>query len=283
MKVVRFLEKGHTGFGLIDSTGKKVFSSDALFEITKYEDFISFLDDIENKKLRLEFNIEELELLAPIIPTKNVMCIGKNYYDHILEFDGSMEDVEKVKENPIFFSKSISSIIGPNDNIYSHPDLTSELDYEAELGVIIGKECLNVSKEEALEYIFGYTIINDVTARDLQKKHQQWLKGKSLDTFCPIGPWIVTSDEIKDPNNLNISLKVNGELRQDANTKLMIHDIAKQISVLSQGMTLNPGDVIATGTPQGVGMGFKPPKFLKASDVVEISIEKIGILKNKIV
>lgn len=283
MKIVRFLEKGHTGFGLIDSTGTKVFSSDALFEITKFEDFISFLSDIENKKLRLEYYLKDLDLLAPIMPTKNIMCIGKNYSDHILEFDGSMEDVEQVKENPIFFTKAISSVVGPNDDIDSHPKVTSELDYEAELGVVIGKECKNVSIEEALDYVFGYTVINDITARDLQRHHQQWYKGKSLDTFCPVGPWLITSDDISDPNNLDISLKVNGDIRQNANTKLMIHNVAKQISVLSEGMTLMPGDVIATGTPQGVGMGFKPPKFLKPGDEVQVEIQKIGILVNKIV
>lgn len=283
MRIVRFLENGNTGFGLIDSTGKKVFSSDALFEIKKYEDFIGFIGDIENKKLRLEYNFDDLQLVAPIIPTKNVMCIGKNYYDHILEFDGTAEDVERVIDNPIFFSKALSSIIGPMDDIQCHSDVTKELDYEAELGVIIGKECKNVSYDNAMDYIFGYTIINDVTARDLQRQHQQWYKGKSLDTFCPVGPWVITKDEIKDPNNLEITLTVNDEVRQKVNTKLMIHDIAKQISVLSEGMTLKPGDVIATGTPKGVGMGFKPPKFLQPSDDVVITIEKIGALHNKVV
>ncbi len=283
MKIVRFLENGNTGFGLIDSTGKKVFSSDALFQITKYEDFISFLSDIENRKLRLEFDFDDLQLMAPIIPTKNVICIGKNYYDHILEYDGSLEDIESIKENPIFFSKASSSIIGPMEDIESHSEVTNELDYEAELGIVIGKECKNISVDEALDCIFGYTIINDVTARDLQRKHQQWFKGKGLDTFCPVGPWVITSDEIKDPDNLEITLTVNGEVRQSANTKLMIHSVAKLVSVLSEGMTLMPGDVIATGTPKGVGMGFKPPKFLKPSDVVEITIEKIGVLSNKIV
>ena len=227
-------------------------------------------------------DINDITPLAPVLPTKNILCIGKNYYDHIVEFDGSSEDIARIKENPIFFSKALSSIIGPDETISLHENATSEVDYEGELAVIIGKQCLNVSSEDALDYVYGYTCLNDVTARDLQRTHQQWMKGKSLDTHCPIGPWIVTKDEIKDPQNLTIQSIVNGELRQDANTSLMIHTIPSQIQVLSKGMTLNPGDIIATGTPKGVGMGFKPPKFLKVGDKVEVKIEGIGSLINSV-
>jgi 2-keto-4-pentenoate hydratase/2-oxohepta-3-ene-1,7-dioic acid hydratase in catechol pathway len=161
-----------------------------------------------------------------------------------------------------------------------HKDVTKEVDYEVELGVIIGKTCKNVTEAEVKDYIFGYTIINDITARDLQRKHVQWLRGKSLDTFCPMGPILVTKDEIEDHSNLKISLKINDEIRQSSNTSKMIFSIEKIISELSNGITLLPGDVIATGTPEGVGMGFVPPKYLKEGDVVTCAVESIGELTN---
>ncbi|HSZ21914.1 MAG TPA: fumarylacetoacetate hydrolase family protein, partial [Candidatus Sulfotelmatobacter sp.] len=179
------------------------------------------------------------------------------------------------------FTKSSGSVIGPGAEISSHSELTQSLDYEAELGVVIGRGGRAISREAALSRVWGYTVINDVTARDLQRRHQQWFIGKSLDTFCPMGPWIVTADEI-DPQRLDISCKVNDEVRQHASTGDMIFDVATLIEVISKGITLKAGDIIATGTPAGVGAGFKPPRFLKPADVVSITIEKIGTLTNRV-
>jgi 2-keto-4-pentenoate hydratase/2-oxohepta-3-ene-1,7-dioic acid hydratase in catechol pathway len=223
--------------------------------------------------------IEEVTLLAPIPrPTKNVFCVGKNYAEHAIEM-GSAEDIP---EHVMVFTKAPTSVIGPNDRVLNHQSVTNQLDYEGELAVIIGKKGKAIKKEEALNYVFGYTIINDVTARDLQSRHKQFFIGKSLDTTCPMGPWIVHKSMIDNPNHLDIQTKVNGEVRQNSNTKHFIFSIEEIISVLSAGMTLEPGDIIATGTPAGVGKGFKPPKFLRAGDKMEIIIEKIGTLVNGI-
>ncbi|MDP4085040.1 MAG: fumarylacetoacetate hydrolase family protein [Bacillota bacterium] len=223
--------------------------------------------------------LTEVTLLAPITrPTKNIFCVGKNYADHAIEL-GSAADIP---EHVMVFTKAPTTVIGHNQSILNHRTVTDELDYEGELAVIIGKAGRGIKKEEAHDYIFGYTIINDVTARDLQAKHKQFFIGKSLDTTCPMGPWIVHKDEIGNPNHLQIETKVNGEVRQSSNTEKFIFPIEEILSVLSAGMTLEPGDIIATGTPAGVGKGFKPPRFLQPRDQVEISIEKIGTLINTI-
>ena len=284
MKVVRFLYGDSTLWGKLDSDDI-VFTSLSDFEhVNSFAEVIKIFEQAKDNPELLsdKINIGKIKLLAPVLPTKNILCIGKNYYDHILEFDGSSADVARVKETPIFFSKALSSIANPLDKVYLHENICDNVDYEAELAVVIGKEGINVKEDEALDYVYGYTILNDVTSRDLQEKHQQWFKGKSLDTHCPIGPWIVTTDEIQDGNNLKIQSYINGELRQDANTSLMMHDIRALIVQLSRGMTLNPGDIIATGTPKGVGKGFKPPRYLKAGDKMEVKIEGIGSLINTI-
>jgi len=180
-----------------------------------------------------------------------------------------------------FFTKPATTIIGPGDLIEPHLKVTSELDYEAELAVIIGNGGRGISRSEALSHVWGYTIVNDVTARDLQKRHKQWFLGKGLDTFCPMGPWAVTADEIGE-GPLDVRCTVNGEERQRASTADLIFDIPAIIETLSAGMTLEPGDVIATGTPKGVGIGFEPPKFLRPGDVIAITISKIGVLSNKV-
>lgn len=284
MKITRFSKNNRTYWGLLNDDNSLIKTSfDLTGHLASFQEVMDFFGQ-DNLSDLLTASVDALNVqrLAPVLPTKNILCIGKNYHDHILEFDGSEEDIANVKENPIFFSKALSSITGPNTKILLHKNAAKEIDYEAELAVVIGRPCLNVSKEDALDYVYGYTCLNDVTARDLQKIHQQWLKGKGLDTHCPIGPYLVTKDEIKDPQNLDIKSFVNGDLRQNANTSLMIHTIASQIEVLSKGMTLLPGDVIATGTPKGVGMGFKPPKLLKAGDEVEVNIEGIGSLLNTV-
>jgi 2-keto-4-pentenoate hydratase/2-oxohepta-3-ene-1,7-dioic acid hydratase in catechol pathway len=223
--------------------------------------------------------IDSFTLLAPIPkPAKNVFCVGKNYADHAIEM-GSKEDIP---EHVMVFTKAPTSVIGHRETILEHKELTEQLDYEGELAVVIGKRGKGISREAALDYVFGYTIINDVTARDIQSRHKQFFIGKSLDTTCPMGPWIVHKSAIENPNNLNIKTFVNGEIRQDSNTENFIFPIEEVIAVLSQGMTLEPGDIIATGTPAGVGKGFKPPRFLKAGDTIEITIEAIGTLSNTV-
>jgi 2-keto-4-pentenoate hydratase/2-oxohepta-3-ene-1,7-dioic acid hydratase in catechol pathway len=232
--------------------------------------------------------MDEAKVLAPIIPARNIMCVGKNYHAHAREFalsgfdSSSANNVgDLVPDAPIVFTKAPETVVGTGDPIIIPHALTSQVDYEAELGVIIGKGGRGICRDAALEHVFGYTIINDVTARDLQVRHKQWFIGKSIDTFCPMGPWIVTADEI-DGADLAIKSWVNGELRQDANTADLIFDIPTLIETLSAGLTLIPGDVIATGTPAGVGIGFNPPRFLAPGDEIAIEIGGLGRLCNPV-
>ncbi len=231
------------------------------------------------------YNIEELELLAPIVrPRQDVICLGINYAEHAKEA-GMYSEEAFGGERPytIYFSKRVSRATGPKEGIPSYEGLVDSLDYEAELGVILNKDVKGISKEEALSAVFGYTVINDVSARNLQTRHKQWYVGKSMDGFTPMGPCIVTADEIEGVQNLDIKSFVNGQLRQNSNTKYMIQTVVGAISELSQGMTLQAGTIIATGTPAGVGMGMQPPCFLKRGDVVICEIEKIGKIENEIV
>ena len=230
------------------------------------------------------YNIEELQLLAPIVrPRQDVICLGINYDEHAKEA-GMYSEEAFGGERPytIYFSKRVNRATGPKEDIPSYQGLVDSLDYESELGVILKKDVKNIAKEDALDAVFGYTVINDVSARNLQTRHKQWYVGKSLDGFTPMGPCIVTADEIDDVQNLNIQSYVNGELRQNSNTKYMIQSVAGAISELSLGMTLQAGTIIATGTPAGVGMGMKPPCFLNVGDVVVCEIEKIGKIENRI-
>lgn len=231
------------------------------------------------------YDVEKLELLAPIVrPRQDVICLGINYDEHAKEAGQySQEAFGGERPYTIYFSKRVSRATGPKEGIPSYEGLVDSLDYESELGVVLGKDIKGVSKEEALNAVFGYTVINDVSARNLQTRHKQWYVGKSMDGFTPIGPCIVTADEIEDVQNLDIKSFVNGELRQNSNTKYMIQTVAGAISELSQGMTLQAGTVIATGTPAGVGMGMNPPCFLKKGDVVVCEIEKIGKIENTVI
>ena len=229
-------------------------------------------------------NVDELQLCAPIVhPRQDVVCLGINYDAHAQEA-GRFSDEAFGGERPytIYFSKRVSRATATKELVPSYKGLVDSLDYECELGVVVGKDCKGVTKEEAKQYIFGYTIINDISARNLQTRHKQWYLGKSLDGFTPMGPCIVTADEIGDEQSLDISCTVNGELRQSSNTKYMIQTVCGAISELSQGMTLQAGTIIATGTPAGVGMGMQPPQFLQTGDVVECRIAKIGVLTNTI-
>jgi 2-keto-4-pentenoate hydratase/2-oxohepta-3-ene-1,7-dioic acid hydratase in catechol pathway len=224
---------------------------------------------------RLAYPLKRVRLLAPIpAPARNVFCLGRNYADHAAERGAAAPD------HPVYFTKPGTAVVGPGDDVVHHA-ITKELDYEVELAVVIGTGGRDIPRAEALRHVFGYTIINDVTARDLQKRHNQWFKGKSLDTFCPMGPMLVTADEIPDPQALAVSLRVNGQTRQSSHTAKMIFPVAQCIEVLSQGMTLLPGDIIATGTPDGVGAATGT--FLRAGDRIEAEVEGIGILASKVV
>ncbi|HYC46602.1 MAG TPA: fumarylacetoacetate hydrolase family protein [Burkholderiales bacterium] len=219
-------------------------------------------------------------------PAKNILCVGKNYHDHAREFHASGFDAsagkDAIPEVPIMFTKWPNSVIGPNEPIPSMNDYTDSTDYEGELCVVIGAGGRNIAQKDAYAHVYGYTIVNDVTARTLQNRHKQWFLGKSPDGFCPMGPCIVTADEIEDVTQLRLLTKVNGEVRQDAYVSQLIFDIPALIETLSKVMTLEPGDLIATGTCAGVGIGFEPPKFLKPGDVVDITIEPIGTLSNPV-
>jgi 2-keto-4-pentenoate hydratase/2-oxohepta-3-ene-1,7-dioic acid hydratase in catechol pathway len=225
-----------------------------------------------------------VRLLAPLAPLRrNVFCVGKNYAEHVAEIErsGFVSSNQGPPPKPAIFTKATTAVIGPGDPIPAHADLTRALDYEGELAVVIGEGGSRIPAQAAMDHVFGYTILNDVTARDLQRDHQQWFIGKSLDGFCPMGPVITTRDEV-DGSRLDVRCWVNGELRQDSNTSQLITGIPALIATISAGITLLPGDVIATGTPQGVGAGFDPPRFLGPGDEVAIEIGGLGRLVNRV-
>lgn len=227
---------------------------------------------------------DQAVLHAPIPrPHKNVVCLGLNYVAHMEESAKARGRQVKIPEAPVFFTKAPTSVAGPNDPIPWDQAVTTQVDFEAELGVIIGVGGKNISRQDALDHVFGYTVINDFSARDLQSSHYQWFKGKSLDGYCPMGPHAVTAEEFGDPQTKKISLRVNGETKQSAVTSQMIFTIAVIIEFLSRGMTLEAGDIISTGTPEGVGLGRTPPEYLKHGDLVETEVEGIGVLRNRIV
>ena len=255
---------------------------------------LGYIDKVKATLARLAANadtlqgaavaVDEVQLLAPIVrPLQDVVCLGINYDAHAQEA-GRFSDEAFGGERPytIYFSKRVNRATATGEKVPAYAGLVDSLDYEAELGVVLGRDAKGVTKEEARDYVFGYTIINDISARNLQTRHKQWYLGKSLDGFTPMGPCIVTADEIGDEQGLDISSKVNGELRQSSNTRYMIQTVAGAIAELSQGMTLEAGTIIATGTPAGVGMGMTPPTFLKHGDKVVCEIERIGRLENEI-
>lgn len=223
--------------------------------------------------------------LPPVLPSRNIFCVGKNYHEHAREFEQSGFDSssggEVVPTAPVVFTKAPTSAIGHQATIMRFAELTDQLDYEAELAVVIGKPGRGIRKADAMEHVFGYTMVNDITARDLQHRHRQWFLGKSMDTFCPMGPALVTRDEL-DGSALAISCSVNGELRQNANTSDLIFDIPTLIETISAGIALQAGDVIATGTPAGVGIGMSPPRFLESGDEIVVEVEGLGRLVNRV-
>ncbi|AJY75191.1 fumarylacetoacetate hydrolase family protein [Paenibacillus beijingensis] len=296
MKLGTYEQEGKWFAGVIENDG--IFPVDQLLEgspnAARIKDMLEIIEfgeealgwireGLENGRSRVRpIPPEQVNVLAPIVlPAKNVFCVGRNYIEHVHEGDRANGVAIGAPKKPIFFTKAPTSVIGDGDPIV-YPDCTRKLDYECELAVVIGKQGKDIKEEDVYDYIFGYTIINDVTARDLQDEHGQWFKGKSLDTFCPTGPYIVTKDELEWPLNVSLELRVNGELRQSMVTADMIFHIPRIISELSKGMTLEAGDIIATGTGPGCGFGFEPPKFLNVGDVVEIKVEGIGVLQNPV-
>jgi len=259
---------------------------DTLLELIQQgADAWAFAAEVARAEVRLKpnatYGVDEVRWHAPIPrPLKNVFCVGRNYAAHARESAAALNSDPKFSDVPVFFSKAPTTVIGPYDEVLRHAAVTSQVDWEAELGVVIGRAGRNISASEALSYVFGYTVLNDVTARDLQQRHNQWFKGKSLDGSCPMGPVVVTADEFGDPQNKRITLRVNGVTKQDARTSDMIFTVASIIEWLSKGVTLEPGDIIATGTPEGVGMGRTPQEWLQHGDVVETEIEAIGTMKN---
>jgi len=280
MKLATFAQDGQTKVGIVDE-------GNATLKVI--EGATSMVDIISGKTPAKasgpDIALSQVKLLAPNpSPARNIFCVGKNYREHAKEFSNSGFEAGAVKgaeidEFPAVFTKPASSVVGPDAEVNLHPQATSSVDYEAELAVVIGKSGRDIAKADAYNHIFGYTIINDVTARDRQRSHKQWFLGKALDTFCPMGPWLVTGDEV-DPENLDVKCWVNQELRQNANTRDLIFDIPTLVATISAGLTLMPGDIISTGTPAGVGIGFNPPKFLRSGDVVTISISGLGSLTN---
>ncbi|KMY49055.1 fumarylacetoacetate hydrolase family protein [Peribacillus loiseleuriae] len=251
--------------------------------IAKGEVFLQKAKEIEQwastQMNKSEYYTDEFVWEAPIPrPTKNIFCVGKNYAEHAIEM-GSKADIP---EHMILFSKAPTAVIAHEGFIPLHEDVTDELDYEGELAVVIGKKGKGIKREEAMDYVFGYTIVNDITARDLQTNHKQYLLGKSLDGSCPMGPVIVSKSAIKNPNQMDIETRVNGEIRQQSNTEQFIFPVEEIIAILSKGMTLEPGDIIATGTPAGVGKGFNPPQFLQKGDEIAIKVKGIGTLTNTV-
>jgi 2-keto-4-pentenoate hydratase/2-oxohepta-3-ene-1,7-dioic acid hydratase in catechol pathway len=232
--------------------------------------------------------LSRVKLAAPVGPlTKNVICVGKNYHDHAQEFARSgvdqSGDKQEVPADPVIFTKSTSSLADPFQKIAASADPTQTVDYEGELGVVIAKRCKNVKRDAALEHVFAYTIVNDVTARAVQQRHKQWFLGKSLDSFCPVGPWLVTRDEFGVPDEQELATYVNGERRQLAKLRDMIFDVPTFIETVTAYVTLEPGDLLATGTPAGVGIGFDPPRYLKPGDEVRVAVSGIGELTNPVV
>jgi 2-keto-4-pentenoate hydratase/2-oxohepta-3-ene-1,7-dioic acid hydratase in catechol pathway len=289
MKIAAFLHQGQPGVGIVSAD----LASVQPFDMSAAERALGALPVIERladgrglPALLPAIAMTALSLTAPLPkPRRNIFCVGKNYFEHAREFAGSGFDSSAksggdIPAFPIYFSKVPESVVGP-DAAVEMPAASSAIDYEAELTVVIGKGGKGISKADALKHVWGYTIINDVTARDWQGRHSQWLLGKSFDTFCPMGPWLVSADEL-DGTNTRVRCYVNDELRQDAATTDLIFDIPTLIETLSAGITIYPGDLIATGTPVGVGIGFKPPKYLKSGDMLRVEIDGIGALSNPV-
>ncbi len=273
MKIVRYASESGPVLGRLDGQAITPFQG-----VADVQTLLSQVAHASGAAVALD----SVRLLAPIVPQRNVFCVGWNYLKHYDESKGKREGQEvELPERPTFFSKLPTTVAGPQDSVPLHEAYTSKLDWEVELAVVIGKGGRDIAEEDALEHVFGYTVANDLSARDLQRAHgAQWFKGKSLDATCPMGPVLVTADEIDDPQNLALSCEVNGVRMQAGHTRNQIFSVARVIAELSQGLTLLPGDVILTGTPEGIGAARQPPLFLRDGDVVECWVDGIGSLRN---
>ena len=240
------------------------------------------LRDLE-KKAPSPISLADVKLHAPIPrPSKNVFCVGWNYLEHFDEGAKKLQDNRELPKYPVFFSKAVTAVTGPFDNVPFDASISTSLDWEVELGLVLGTGGKNISEADAMKHVFGYTVINDVSWRDLQRRHGgQWHKGKSLDGTCPMGPWIVTADAI-DPNDLRVTCRVNGVTKQDSSTRFLYFKLPRLVAELSLGMTIEPGDIISTGTPEGVGFARTPPEFMKPGDLLETEIQDIGVMRNPI-
>jgi 2-keto-4-pentenoate hydratase/2-oxohepta-3-ene-1,7-dioic acid hydratase in catechol pathway len=293
MKFITFRHDGVAHVGAVMAGGKTVVDLTEAGVATSMLDLIERFDLLREKiggvlSSGTTRSIDRIEILAPIpVPRRNIFCVGKNYYDHATEFGSSGFDSgsvggNEIPEYPIIFTKPPSSVVGPGVGIESALDPHNSVDYEAELAVVIGQAGRVGAADDPMSFVFGYTILNDVTSRELQKHHKQWVLGKGIDTFAPMGPAIVTADAIADVTALTIRLWVNDERRQSASIGDLIFDIPTLIRTIGQSITLQPGDIIATGTPAGVGIGFKPPRYLKAGDSIRIEVSSLGILENPV-
>jgi 2-keto-4-pentenoate hydratase/2-oxohepta-3-ene-1,7-dioic acid hydratase in catechol pathway len=238
--------------------------------------------DAALRRLGAGVPLADATLHAPLYPKKNVFCVGRNYLAHAEEGARARGEELKLPDVPTFFSKAPTAIAGPDATLRLNGQVSKAYDWEAELAVVIGTRCKDVAEDRALDVVWAYTCLNDVSARDVQRATTQWFKGKTLDDTCPLGPWLVTADEIGDPQQLDVKLRVNGVEKQHASTSTMIFSVARCIAELSKGTTLEPGDIIATGTPEGVGFARTPPEFLNDGDVMEVEISKIGVLRNPV-
>lgn len=294
MKLLTYILSGEKKIGLINKSGKIVDISgivktnDMNVLIERYLELKVELELCSERNHSADINLSDVTLLAPIPETRrNIFCVGKNYYAHAEEFGNSGYDSSaaagNVPSHPIIFTKPSTSISGPGDSIDSTLDPYNTIDYEAELAVVLGKKGRVKESDDPMSYVFGYTLVNDLTSRHLQKQHSQWILGKGIDGFCPMGPVIITADEFGHPSEQKIVCTVNGEKRQEASISDLIFNIPELIKTIGQNITLLPGDVIATGTPAGVGLGFNPPKYLSKGDEVTVSMREIGELTNTIV
>ncbi len=286
MKLITYQHNEHTSIGAVKGT--------AVFDLTAVSPtLLSLIQKGQGGLVQAQNALEtavstiplnDVTLLAPIpAPIRNIMCLGWNYAEHAAESAATTGlEIKELPKLPIVFTKATTAVNSPYGDIPFDTAVSTQIDWEVELGIIIGQQGKNIPRNEAMDYVFGYTILNDISARDLQKGGKQFFKGKSLDGSCPTGPWIITPDALPDPQNLRITSRVNGVTKQDSNTQHMIFDIPTIIEYLSRGMTLLPGDIIATGTPSGVGFARTPPEYLQPGDVVECEIEQIGVIRNQI-
>jgi 2-keto-4-pentenoate hydratase/2-oxohepta-3-ene-1,7-dioic acid hydratase in catechol pathway len=291
MKLVTFKRGNETGAGYLDGDDVVACASGAGAERAVLELIMRGRDGLADwSRLGDEgaarHPLDQVQLLAPIPePRRDIFCVGKNYHAHAAEFHSSGFDSssrEQVPSAPVIFTKATTAVVGPGAPVLGSLDPTGTVDYEGELGVVLGHHTFQVDKARAMDHVFGYVVINDVTSRELQRRHNQWVIGKGVDTFCPMGPWLATADEVGDVTALELETRINGESRQKVKVADLIFDIPTLIETMSATMTLLPGDIIATGTPVGVGIGFDPPKYLRKGDRMAVSITGLGVLENEI-